>query len=550
MNCGSARYDYETAWRQYAFDEEENRFLSMEEEDLLKICDCVDLTKKWKKFSGGIPVHYADGKLYVLKEGPHTRVCGESGSKKSRTVCRGAAISAALNLDSLIITDPKGEISSDPKVQWLLKKTGHAVHVLDFRSFNRDGFNCLSYAFEMMERGLPGKAMSAIDRFVGMLVDSKQGADDPFWNSQAGDYIRFSAQMLLIALSQIRGGKAGFNLASVKSFIRQNRTPVKSIMEQMAKQMPANTLCNPVSGYNEILQNPERTYACIVSSANALLSEFAQSEELLRMLSIQTFDIREFYRRPTALFLVVPDEVSTYDRIVGYLVDTFYQILVEEYGETYQGKSEPPCSLHVICDEVASIQINDMSSKISASRSRQIDWTLIYQSEVQMENAYKKDYGTIVGNCKNYIFLGSSDYQILKTVSDQVGTTNITPEGLGAPLVSVNDLRRMRKERSYKDALVITGNDILCAQLPDYDSYPFLKELPPSEWPENTAGMMPTVYTPEELFADFQKGRVNFAAFGKAKRKKNPSKEDLLQRDEKTVQYMKELFDHMFGEEN
>ena len=204
------QYDYKSSWGKYAYEQEENRFLSSDEEDLLKICDCIDLNSPFpKKTSGGIPIHYADGKIYVLKEGPHTRVEGESGSKKSRTVGRGSVITAILNHDSVIVTDPKGEICSDPKIQWLLKKAGIKTYILDFRNFDKDGYNPLSYTFELIKRGERKKAMASIDKFVRMLKKSHEGADDPFWNGQGGDLIGFSEQNLAIALSQIEGGEEG-----------------------------------------------------------------------------------------------------------------------------------------------------------------------------------------------------------------------------------------------------------------------------------------------------------------------------------------------------
>ena len=510
MQMNSSTYAYETSWGKYisegnSFD---NRFLSLDDIDLQKICDCIDLTKKRKRFSGGIPIYYKDGKMYTLKEGPHTRVCGESGSKKSRTVCRGAVISAALNRDSMIITDPKGEIFQDPKIRWLLSETGHKIHVLDFRTFDKDGFNCLSYAFEMMQKGNTTRAMSSIDRFVSMLQESKKGGDDPFWNSQGGDSIRFSAQMLLMVLSKLESGSSGFNLASLKSFICQDKESILKKAAYLASCVPADALSSPFKNYLDILGNPDKTYACIVSSANHLMSDFTQSEDLLRMLSTQTMDIRSLYKTPTAVFMVIPDEVKAYDRIAGYLLDTFYQILIEEFTEQYQNKKDPPCSIHEICDEVASIYINDLGSKISASRSRSIDWILIYQSEKQMETVYEREYGTIIGNCKNQIFLGSSDYEILKEISDHVGRVKTSDDSDGIPLVSVDDLRRMRKEKDFKDALILTGNYILCAKLPDYDSFPFLSKCSSVEFPDNISANPPTLYTISNMYEDVTQGHV------------------------------------------
>ena len=84
-----------------------------------------------------------------------------------------------------------------------------------------------------------------------------------------------------------------------------------------------------------------------------------------------------------------------------------------------------------------------------------------------MAEAYKKDWSTICGNCKHRIYLGSSDYEILRNISEQVGISYISKDGRAVPLVSVDDLRRMRKENGFKDALILTGNYIYCAELPD-----------------------------------------------------------------------------------
>lgn len=540
------RYDYKTSWDKYTHDMEENRFLSGDGEDLLRICDCIDLNSdSAKKTSGGIPIRYDNGKIYVLKEGPHTRVEGESGCKKSRTVARGSVITAVLNRDSFIITDPKGEICNDKKIQWLLEIAGVQTYILDFRNFDKDGYNPLSYAFELMKRGKRSRAMAAIDKFTNTIKESHVGADDPYWNGQAGDLIRFVEQMLLIALSQVKEGEKFFNLSSVKSFIRQEREPLQKMFSYLAS---LKNMCNSIVGYNEIVQlGAEKTYSCIISSANALLSEFTSSDELLKMMSVQTFDIRKFYSRPCALFLVVPDEHHTYNMLVGYILDQLYQILIETYSERYQGKKEPGCGIKFICDEAGNIKINDLASKVSASRSRNIDWTLIFQSERQMLETYKNDWGTIAGNCKHKIYLGSSDYEILKNISLQTGMTYLSRDGGAVPVVSVADLRRMRKEKDFKDALILTGNHIYCAELPDYEVFEFLQESD-TEWPKKVRENEMQVYTPENLYSDYRAGKISFSeqkSFDEnkvqkqANEKKEFSKIDLV-----------EMIDGLFGEEN
>ena len=520
-------YDFESSWSKYALEEEENRFLSSDEEDLLKICDCIDVKRKrFKKTSGGIPIHYENGKLYVLKEGPHCRVEGESGSKKSRTIARGSLVSAVLNRDSAIITDPKGEICSDPKIKWLLKQAGVDTHVLDFRNFDKDGVNPLSHIFELLEKGRMSQANAEIDKHINGLKESHMGGNDPYWNDQAGDLIRFAEQILGYVLIQIEDGKKAFNLASVKNFICQDQRAVKYMLEPISQKEPE---WSALKGYMDILKLPEKTYACVVSSANALLSEYACSDELMKMVSVQTFDIRKFYKRPSVLFLIVPDEHNAYNTLVGQLIDQFYQILVETYQEIYQNKKDPACDIKFICDEAANLRINDLSSKVSASRSRHIDWTLIFQSERQMAEAYKKDWPTICGNCKHRIYLGSSDYDILKNISDQVGVTYFSKDGRPVPLVSVEELRKMKKEKEFKHALLLTGNHIYCAELPDYDVYEFLEEGEVN-YARRVEENETISYTPTDFYKDYNANRIFY--FGNLvfsrRKEKEEEEEDLF----------------------
>ena len=52
-------YDYESIWRQYANQEENQRFLSNRPEDLLKICDVYDFkAKEHPHIAAGIPLYF------------------------------------------------------------------------------------------------------------------------------------------------------------------------------------------------------------------------------------------------------------------------------------------------------------------------------------------------------------------------------------------------------------------------------------------------------------------------------------------------------------
>lgn len=503
------RYNYFSEWANYAYRSEGKRFLT-DEELIKELCTCTD-TERNLRGGSGIPLLVKDSRMYCLKDG-HTLVEGESGSKKSRAVVRNAIISAVLNQDSTIVTDVKGELSSDLKILGLLRDYGVQTVVIDFRTFDKDGFNFFDYPYEMMKNGNVDEALCSISRFISALTGNKKTVDE-FWNDSAHNLLLHTAEILLTALAQKKGdtGRKYANIASLLSFVSNDSKRLGSIMEKIAACYPKDCLHNPAELLHKgIYQNPDRTYACIISTTMGIVKDFTQSK-VTDMLSYSTFDIAQAYSRPMCIFLVVPDESSAFDKISGIVLDNLYERLVSEYTKTYQNRKESKCKVHFICDEFCNIQLNGMAAKISASRSRNITWMLIYQSGKQLKETYQEEAGTILGNCKNYIFLGSSDIDVLNDVSNMCGKTEITYSGRPENILSVNDLRKMRKCREYKEAVFIRDGFVYCAKLPDYEQFKFLNKYSNGKTISANCNLVPVgVYKPDMLLKDLEMGKLKF----------------------------------------
>ena len=177
-------YDYESVWRQYANQEENQRFLSNRPEDLLKICDVYDFkAKKHPHITAGIPRYFnsTEEKLYCLRVGPHVGVSGQSGNKKSRCVVRPKIMSCVLNnKSSFIVNDPKGELYADPAIMNLLQTNGYEVHCVNLRDFSGDGINVLAPVVRFEKMGEKTKANIYIEKLLGNLLENNP-AKDPFW---------------------------------------------------------------------------------------------------------------------------------------------------------------------------------------------------------------------------------------------------------------------------------------------------------------------------------------------------------------------------------
>ena len=105
----------------------------------------------------------------------------------------------------------------------------------------------------------------------------------------------------------------------------------------------------------------------------------------------------------------------------------------------------------------------------------------------------------------------------------------------------VEDLRKMRKEKDYKEALILTGNYIYCAQLPDYEDFEFLEESS-VEWPRKILETNIKVYTPEDMYFDYHKGKISFT-----EEKDSMEKED-LENNTETAEASEFIFEDLFDD--
>lgn len=462
-------YDYESDWKDYVFPEQESEMTHSEE--MKERLTETSLNSMGDAAVSGIPI-ISDGEtIYVNDETEHSIIFGETASKKTRSCIKPAIIAMADNEESMFVSDVKGEISSDPKIIGFLQEKEYKIVYLDFRRCSGDGYNILEHSFNLYRKGNKDKAMSSVSDMIEGLQEGCTGAKDPFWDLMASQFL-IPIIHILYEICRCREEYYEYvNMLTLSCYTSEDGAEI--LNEIMQYNISATN--NSTEMLRNVLSTPERTRASIVGTAASYLKDFLLQENLLKMLSHSTFDVQSMYEKPTCVFLIVPDEVSTYDRICGILVHNFYGQLIERYSEKYQNKSVPR-RVNFLIDEFCNLNIPGMGAKISASRSRSMRWFLVCQSKQQLERYYEQEAATIIGNCKNIFFLQSSDYEMLEYISLMCGDTTITESGRAEPLVSVERLKKLRKTDSYKEAIYLRDNVKYLARLLDIDQYRFLEK--------------------------------------------------------------------------
>lgn len=447
---------------------------------------------------GGIPILSDGVRVTMNTEDTMTLILGATGSKKTRTLVAPLILSAAQAGESMVLIDVKGEYASgqlSPYLHGVLRDRGYRIRALNFRDFNCDGWNLLSDPYRQYRVGREGDAMAEVSRIVDSLAGATRDTTDPFWKNMAKQYL-VSVTALLFELCD---DPERINLLSLAAFA--NWEACENLRELLNQIRTENSITTMLRG---VLSAPETTRLSVLATASSFLTPFLINEKLLRMLSHTTFEPEELYREKTALFLIIPDESDAYRDISGLLISQLSASLVQN---AYHLGGSLPRRVHFICDEFPQVRIPNMHKNIAAHRSRNIRWTLICQSRRQLRDAYPDEAAAIEANCTDLFFLGSPDPELLEELSLRAGMVIEEQDGVPRRLISVEQLRRLRKGREYTEVLFASGPTVCITSLPDISKYQLAGGKEQPKILESRCFPEPRLYTSGEMLCQPQSDR-------------------------------------------
>ncbi len=400
-----------------------------------------DLKKQQIKSGSGYwyggPILFADkGSAFVDNSEAHTLIVGDTGSMKTLRFVLPMIYSCARGEESMVIVDPKGELSK--KMTPFLKRMGYETAVINLRTpqSSPDRWNPLGRAQESYN----GKtdydrenAVIQLNDLLEKLFYSRSNADkDKYWNETAGQLA-----MGILELMKEIGEKL-----TIKNLLnwRYEKLPNGTLQKYFDAAPTESTIYQNLAGYLSL--TAENTKSCILSTFDQLVRVFKASPALTEMLTETTFDLKSVGTKKTALFLVVPDEKTTFHFLATLFISQCYEMLLEQ-AEEYNGVL--PIRVNFILEEFCNIpRLEDIVPMLTAARSRNIRFHLVIQSYEQMVDKYGEHISkTIMDNCGNMVYLHSRELSFLKYISSLSGTNEY-----GRPLLSVTRLQRLKKNEN------------------------------------------------------------------------------------------------------
>lgn len=344
-------------------------------------------------------VVYCKGKhIYVDPSEAHILVDGRTGMGKSLCVSTTYAINCLLCSENIVVIDPKGEIH-ERTIHIARKK--HKVIVINFRDpeFSKDCWNPLFSPYCNYNKSNPkckDLADSQITDTAFCLFSLNENAD-PFWDEAA----RTLFSGLVRGLFE-KGDKSEITLDSIACMCEMSEETLNgsTLIKHFADQFdPTSIVRRQLSSY---VNAPKDTRGSIHSVFANGISIFGRNNGLIKLLSNDTIDIEhlDVDEQPLALYIIIPDEVQTYDQLAALLIKQLLTHFIRLAYDKYNGHL--PRRLNVILEEMSIIgkSIPDLDRVLSAGRSRNIRMMLVTQNaQSQLSDIYGKSKAEAILSC-------------------------------------------------------------------------------------------------------------------------------------------------------
>lgn len=389
--------------------------------------------------AAGIALHSKKGKMWVDNGEDHYLVMGATGSGKSVIVAKPMIKLLAKHGESMILTDPKGELYEETAE--LLKANDYNIITLNFRDPQRgNAWNPMSLPYKLYKEGNTDKAIELLDDLALNILYEEKSSGDPFWEKTAADYFTGLALGLFEDGTPEQINVNSVNLMSSLGEERFGGPNNNYAKEYFNSKDPSKAAYINASG---TVFTADETKQGIIATFKQKMKLFSERENLSEMLSYSDFDMREIGRKKTAVFLIVQDEKKTLHPLATIFIKQCYETLIDVAQES-GGKL--PFRTNFILDEFANMPpLKDVTTMVTAARSRLIRFTFIIQNFAQLTQVYGKENGdTIRGNC-NLLYLISSEIAALEEISKMCGEVKSKDKEKTAstPLVTVSDLQRL-----------------------------------------------------------------------------------------------------------
>ena len=353
---------------------------------------------------------------YKHKHNTNILIVGGSGAGKTRTYGVPNVLECAC---SMVITDPKSEILR--KTGNLLKQKGYEVIVFDLiNPATSFCYNPFVYVHDDRE------VLTLIENLIQNTTPPHAQSSDPFWTKSETALLQ---ALMLYLLHEAPPEEQNFPMvmemiaaAEVHEDDDNYQSPLDILFERLEMREPDSIACKQ---YRIFKQAAGKTAKSILVSVGVRLAAFNLSS-IAKLTMTDELHLQELGERKIALFCCIPDSDKSLNYLVGMIYTQLIQTLYRQADRVHKGRL--PVPVHCLMDEYANISLpkDTFLSALATMRSRAIFCSIIVQNMAQLKAMYKDDWESLVGLCDEFLYLGGTEKETHKYVSELLGKETIS----------------------------------------------------------------------------------------------------------------------------
>lgn len=427
----------------------------------------------------GVPVKAVQNKTYDIDfaKPAHALIIGSTGSGKTTSYINPfiQILAECKTKASMLITDPKGELYQ-LHAKSLIDRN-YDVKILDLRKpFHSIKWNPLERAFLNYKRmrrieteakmneekgywTFERKRYYDIEKLENAFNVKRQEIDDliyedlhdimtvlcpilnkrePMWENGAKNFI------LAIALAMLEDSdnpelgmtKERYNFYNLKAVATNTENECSELMRYF-KGRPETSRTRSLS--QQILDSSDKTRGSYLSTIFDKLNMFADLS-LCSLTSESELDFTVLAKKPTAVFLQIPDERETRHPLAAMVILQAYKELVR----VANGRPDLtlPRPVYFLCEEFGQLPpIPKLEQMITVGRSRNIWLHLVIQSYAQLLKVYDEKVAEIIkSNTNIQVFIGSTDQKTIEEYSKRCGNYSVITRNVGYTTIKASDI--------------------------------------------------------------------------------------------------------------
>ncbi len=268
--------------------------------------------------------------------------------------------------------------------------------------------------------------ISQVTSFVFPREIEKEG-NSKFFNDGAENLIQMTLHYLCSSLACPEHDKGLFTASNLISKLcnpeKLTSAPGEDrLFSPLIEEVHTLNQRHPAYRYMTKIDN-SRNLGDFVTTATGAMARYTASS-IARMMTSTDIPFAELADRPTATYIIVPNDDTTYNSIAMLFVAQMYTALMRHADEL---GGRLPVRMNMVCEELKQLPVIDgLDQKLSICAGFGVRWILVLQSLTQLESAYgREDAATIMENCRIQMCLQAGTPQTGEYIEKRCGDYTI-----------------------------------------------------------------------------------------------------------------------------